>query len=475
MSISLENEGYHGDKDLVDIPESGEPIYDEPLDGDTQFARTLHRIWQEKGDFSQVSSKSLLQDQLNELNDVDKQSEPEDDTRNDESLSVDDVLKLKHSVLTNLDDAKNELAVALDVVNLLLSNTPRHENTEIQLPIPKHSLGTAAINASELTPLQALKKSKIAITTKNESLQSAANIFDRASEQTEQTNAQNAQFWDDCLLLRDRNWTLIPSNAKSESTTDLEKAAKDLKVLYSVDEGTASNEIKHDSIASLDIKISQSNDFNLSIPKRRNRRLKLSIRSGNHIETSSAFRSNVEMRNTSDNVNERIDSLLRTLDYAQSSSFEEDLFASLLNEANQIPIVITSSAEMIVIELDTSSQLVLELVNGDDYIEEGEEISSKCDGLLLGVKLLQIRSYKNISAKNNQVLKPILDLLHYEAFTESIKGLLGRITDLLCYVEVKEASYHVQKTYTREVLDIFLNNNKPQTIGSQGRISFGKQ
>lgn len=114
-------------------------------------------------------------------------------------------------------------------------------------------------------------------------------------------------------------------------------------------------------------------------------------------------------------------------------------------------------------------------VNGDDYIEEGEEISSKCDGLLLGVKLLQISSYKNISANNNQVLKPILDLLHYEAFTESIKGLLGRITDLLCYVEVKEASYHVQKTYTREVLDIFLNNNKPQTIGSQGRISFGKQ
>lgn len=107
----------------------------------------------------------------------------------------------------------------------------------MQLPIPKHSLGTASIDISEPTPFQSLKKSKIAITTKNESLQSAANIFDRASDQTEQINAQNTQFWQECLLLHDNSWTLIPSNGRADSTNDLEKAAKDLKVLYSVDEG----------------------------------------------------------------------------------------------------------------------------------------------------------------------------------------------------------------------------------------------
>lgn len=102
MTNLLEVQGYHGDRDLVDVPETGEAIYDEPQDPDTEFAHTLHRIWQEKGDFSQVSSNSLLEDQLRELNDDDKQSEPEDDQPRDDSLTANDVLELKQSVLRNL-------------------------------------------------------------------------------------------------------------------------------------------------------------------------------------------------------------------------------------------------------------------------------------------------------------------------------------------------------------------------------------
>ena len=133
------------------------------------------------------------------------------------------------------------MAVALDVVNLLLSDTPRHLNEEMHLPIPKQSLGAASIETTELTSYQALKKSKIAITTKTESLQSAADIFERASTQIDQVNTQNDTFWSDCLSLRDNNWSLIPSSNLRESAFDLEKSAKDLKVSYAIDEGKKDN------------------------------------------------------------------------------------------------------------------------------------------------------------------------------------------------------------------------------------------
>lgn len=76
------------------------------------------------------------------------------------------------------------------------------------------------------------------------------------------------------------------------------------------------------------MKASQSNDSNLKIPKKRSKRLKLSIGNGSYTETSSPFRSNDDIR-TSLNENERIDSILRSLKDAQDASFEEDLFASV--------------------------------------------------------------------------------------------------------------------------------------------------
>lgn len=302
-------------------------------------------------------------------------------------------MKTKSCYLTiTFRDAQNELAVALDVVNLLLSDTPRHLNEEMQLPIPKQSLGAASIETTELTSYQALKKSKIAITTKTESLQSAADIFERASNQIEQVNNQNDAFWNDCLTLRDNNWSLIPSSNLRESSFDLEKAAKDLKVSYAIDEGnviyftisklmiSASNEIKLVSTSSFDIKPSKTGKSKLNIPNRRSKRLKLSITSGSTVEICSPSNSSDNTDDLAQNENERITSLLNSLNNAQDTSFDEDLFADvsshssfrktdnlttkqLLSEANQIPIVITSSEEFIAIELDANRQLTLELVS----------------------------------------------------------------------------------------------------------------
>ncbi|EIM22624.1 hypothetical protein WALSEDRAFT_68076 [Wallemia mellicola CBS 633.66] len=472
MTNLLEIQGYHGDRDLVDIPETGEAIYDEPQDPDTEFARTLHRIWQEKGDFSQVSSNSLLEDQLRELNDDDKQSEPEDDQPRDDSLTANDVLELKQSVLRNLGDAQNELAVALDVVNLLLSDTPRHLNEEMQLPIPKQSLGVASIETTELTSYQALKKSKISITTKTESLQSAADIFERASTQIEQVNNQNDTFWSDCLSLRDNNWSLIPSSNIRESAFDLEKAAKDLKVSYAIDE--ASNEIKSVSTSSFDIKPSKTGKSKLNIPSRRSKRLKLSIINGSTVEICSPSKSSDNIDDLAQNENERITSLLDSLNNAQDASFDEDCFADLLTEANQIPIVITSSAEFIAIELDANRQLTLELVGEEEFIKDDENISVKCDVLLFGLKLLRLRSYRNRANDTNQVMKNLLDLIHYESFLEDLKSLFARMTNLLKLFNVLEAGYYMQKTHASDILGVFFDEKMPSIIGTQAQINFGR-
>ena len=92
--------------------------------------------------------------------------------------------------------------------------------------------------------------------------------------------------------------------------------------------GAASNEIKHESIASFDIKPSPSSSSTLSTGKRRSKRLKVSIRRGNCVETSSASCSSDDATRASA-AGDGNESLLRSLNDAQDASFDEDLFASV--------------------------------------------------------------------------------------------------------------------------------------------------
>ena len=140
MDVYLEND-VNDNKKLLDVPENGDPIYEESLNEDNEFELTLRRIWQEKGDFSKVNSKTLLKDQLNEINNsegVNEVYEEEDDDdeqqriqqqEQNQSMQMEDLMKYKQSISFKLGEAQNELGVTLDVINLLLS---RYDNEDKQ-------------------------------------------------------------------------------------------------------------------------------------------------------------------------------------------------------------------------------------------------------------------------------------------------------------------------------------------------------
>ena len=87
---------------------------------------------------------------------------------------------------------------------------------------------------------------------------------------------------------------------------------------------------------------------------------------------------------------------------------------------------------------------------------------------------MRLRSYRNRANDTNQVMKNLLDLIHYESFLEDLKSLFARMTNLLKLFNVLEAGYYMQKTHASDILGVFFDEKMPSIIGTQAQINFGR-
>lgn len=498
MDVYLEND-VNDNKKLLDVPENGDPIYEESLNEDNEFELTLRRIWQEKGDFSKVNSKTLLKDQLNEINNsegVNEVYEEEDDDdeqqriqqqEQNQSMQMEDLMKYKQSISFKLGEAQNELGVTLDVINLLLSRydneDKQQEQQEQQLPLPKGSIGTTKIERPVTPPFIKTKKSELSIESNTNTLNSISEIFQQSSQQVNDIYEQNNIFWNYIITLSEHNWEIIPVKNYNNpipinyfSPNDIiDNSPKDVRISYCCDESSA--EIKGKSLASFSEDLTINDESNLILPKHSNKRLKISISHGSSIETSYVDNENNDYME----FDNGLDVILEKLKSAQDSAFDQDVFSKILDESNSIPTVITSSEEQLVIELDSQTQLTIELTNDINEREENEMVtqSRKCNLLLIIIKLLHIKHYKQLKVNKNKsfsILKSLLDILHYKQFVKNLKTLFESSANILKSIGLNDVQYCIEDSYETfdNIVEMITSPNLNLSLGSQIHFTYSK-
>ena len=176
-----------------------------------------------------------------------------------------------------------------------------------------------------------------------------------------------------------------------------------------------------------------------------------------------------------------VDVILEKLKSAQDSAFDQDVFSKILDESNSIPTVITSSEEQLVIELDSQTQLTIELTNDINEREENEMVtqSRKCNLLLIIIKLLHIKHYKQSKVNKNKsfsILKSLLDILHYKQFVKNLKILFESSASILKSIGLNDVQYCIEDSYEtfENIVEMITSPNLNLSLGSQIHFTYSK-
>ncbi|BGP29495.1 hypothetical protein JCM10296v2_001234 [Rhodotorula toruloides] len=140
------------------------------------LSERLMRVWQERGDYSQLTEESIR-------NPV--QEDKEEQADEDDRPSVEDMHKLQETMLQNLMIARGELSTALDLLSVLSAPTDPPDVDVNTIPFPQQTL-TLVPTAPPPPPSTDPSTNPLAalpLASSLDSLKSSANAFFRASEE----------------------------------------------------------------------------------------------------------------------------------------------------------------------------------------------------------------------------------------------------------------------------------------------------
>ncbi|KAK4046851.1 hypothetical protein OIV83_005747 [Microbotryomycetes sp. JL201] len=126
---------------LVDVTDDGLQVFSRDAPNKDVAAR-LMRIWQERGDFSKVTRKSIeAQQATNDDEQVDgDQDDHRRDKRQNDTLSVNQIKQLSTDVMEQLALARTELATALDLLSVIAPLTDPPTVDTDSLPLEPETL-----------------------------------------------------------------------------------------------------------------------------------------------------------------------------------------------------------------------------------------------------------------------------------------------------------------------------------------------
>ncbi|BGO97200.1 hypothetical protein NBRC10513v2_001120 [Rhodotorula toruloides] len=140
------------------------------------LSERLMRVWQERGDYSQLTEDSIR-------NPV--QEDKEEQADEDDRPSVEDMHKLQETMLQNLMIARGELSTALDLLSVLSAPTDPPDVDVNTVPLPQQTL-TLVPTAPPPPPSTDPSTNPLAafpLASSLDALESSANAFFRASEE----------------------------------------------------------------------------------------------------------------------------------------------------------------------------------------------------------------------------------------------------------------------------------------------------
>lgn len=201
---------------LRDVDDSGKQIYsaDEP---NTAFAAAVHRLWDERGDFSKVSITSIADSSIPEepqTSDPATQAAP---SSSDAHLTPTQLWAIKSQLIHDIGIARQTAIQASHFLDLLIPSSTPNVPRDQDLTLPPNSFRTSSTTIPPPDPPPAVRAANLALTlsTTKSSLEQTAGLFRDASTRLQSQTQKSALWWKEWMDLRSNSVRIEARGART--------------------------------------------------------------------------------------------------------------------------------------------------------------------------------------------------------------------------------------------------------------------
>ncbi|KAI8150440.1 subunit 17 of mediator complex-domain-containing protein [Fennellomyces sp. T-0311] len=345
------------EKPPTDITDQGAEIYQDEPSLSEKLMQKVDRIWYERGDWRNITEESL-KESIRNNEDNDEAVDATNDLQSAVPATAQqqppgfDIVKVRESVVNKLFHAKSEIDVALDVINILLSqNRPGVLAKDAVLPLPAGSLHATYVAKPKPTNKAQLESAQLTLGLKRKQQRAASEFLKSSAANLKKLVEVEQTFWDEALDLRRNNW-LMQANASPPAVGGLSvsNAGTSFLVRYGyTDVGSDFGEVSFGELSRAD---GDDNDTDtqaqLNLPHNVPRRMVANVRKGDMERLARQFglssevimgmsdKGEGETRNEplpSPSLDSRQSKIQQQLVEAQTTVFDAELYSVILSEA----------------------------------------------------------------------------------------------------------------------------------------------
>ncbi|KAL0076399.1 subunit 17 of mediator complex-domain-containing protein [Phycomyces blakesleeanus] len=196
----------------VDITNSGHEIYKTEQSLPEKLMQNVDRIWMERGDWRDLSESDLkkaIESKDTEEDQAQTHENEADQTTQPTLVPTPgfDIVKLRESVLNKLFHAKSEIDVALDVINILATQS-RPGAAVKDLVLPPGSLTATYVSKPKTTLKAQLEAVQLTLGLKRKQQKTASAYLKASASNLRKLVENENSFWEEALDLRRNHWLM---------------------------------------------------------------------------------------------------------------------------------------------------------------------------------------------------------------------------------------------------------------------------
>lgn len=200
------------DNNVIDITNAGQEIMKTDTSLPEKLMQSVDRIWFERGEWKDISEKSLIASIEKRKQQPELEEEQEIETENAlPSMTLPpgfDITKLRESVINKLFHAKSEIDVALDVINILAAGNRGSSAAVKDLVLPAGSLIATYVTKPKQTTKSQLESLQLNLGLKRKKQKQASDFLKKSASVLKNLVEKEQVFWDEALDLRRNNWQM---------------------------------------------------------------------------------------------------------------------------------------------------------------------------------------------------------------------------------------------------------------------------
>ncbi|CAG7848686.1 SubName: Full=Uncharacterized protein {ECO:0000313/EMBL:CCA73949.1} [Serendipita indica DSM 11827] len=439
-------------RNLLDISNEEEFIYEQPKSIDEQLGTRLQRVFDERGNtIWDEYTPQWLEDDSNapEADDDTEEGEDEDEEESEEKqvktkkkpMKVEELAKLRSEVVPmlmqvvrNPPQALNELMISRDALGVYLQSASPNAPTEGITPelntLPPKAIASTIITKNPPLPSIQAFNAQLAVGGKDEALRKSAAAFKTAALSMRRALASGERYWTDALRARNANWPIIAAPLIYNRMTRRSGDTNTMDVCISHGLENSPRDL-HSSLVWLNTEdgvgpIAQGN--------RKPSRLCVLVETQSPDGTKVISRSTV-VPQLVDKEDETVEQVLEDM---QRESIDREIFAELVANAPHLKTATAWVREQTVsVEISPKTSLRFEIaaeadlepspLSGSDPV-----VNAICDAIYYALRLVLLRLHAyNVAQRRSQNRQPglprpplldgVVELFLYHTFVSSLE------------------------------------------------------